>query len=78
MEFVHEVSPVRDGEPHKVRLGVLSAKIDIQARAGAIRIEDLVTLLRSFIAGFGEDYRLDFVGLDPIQVPIHDDPRLGP
>ena len=72
------MSPVRDGEPYKVRFRVLSAEVDVQAGTGAIGIENLIALLRAFVASFGKDHGLDVVGLDPVQVPIHYHPRLGP
>jgi len=61
-----------------MRLWALLAQTIIPPVTTAVRCYDLIALRKTFFTSLVEHHRLNVSCLDTIQIPVHDDPWLGP
>ncbi len=61
-----------------MRLRALLAQTIIPPVTTAVRVRDFIAFRKTFFASLVEHHGLNVGCLDTIQIPIHDDPWLGP
>lgn len=61
-----------------MRFRALLAQTIVSSITTAVRCCDLITFRKAFFASFVEDHRLNVGCLNTVQIPVRDDPWLGP